>query len=202
MCRRTSLANPNKGFSLCFRSHQMLIVLLRSRHGFRTVPGDVRELLDLGKLVSIAVRQAGGPVFGVNQLRRIGGRAVAGARPARIRRVVRRCRGSRRVGGARRCRAGCRRPLRCGGGGSSGTRTRRDSGADGRGAGHGRFRAPSASGSRTLRRRTMDPDQHEMGGRRTDDLGLVVVVGQARITAPAIGDYPRARRRGPGNAEA
>ena len=40
------------------------------------------------------------------QLRRIGGRAVAGARPARIRRVVRRCRGSRRVGGARRCRAG------------------------------------------------------------------------------------------------
>ena len=38
-----------KGFSLCFRSHQMLIVLLRSRHGFRTVPGDVRELLDLGK---------------------------------------------------------------------------------------------------------------------------------------------------------
>ena len=30
---------------------------------------------------------------------------LAGARPARIRRVVRRCRGSRRVGGARRCRA-------------------------------------------------------------------------------------------------
>ena len=55
-----------KGFSLCFRSHQMLIVLLRSRHGFGTVPGDVRELLDLGKLVSIAVRQAGGPVFGSN----------------------------------------------------------------------------------------------------------------------------------------
>ena len=49
-----------------FRSHQMLSVLLRSRHGFRTVPGDVRELLDLGKLVSIAVRQAGGPVFGSN----------------------------------------------------------------------------------------------------------------------------------------
>ena len=45
----------------------------------------------------------------------------------------------------------------------------------------------------------MNPDQHEMGGRCTDDLGLVVVVGQARITAPAIGDYPRARRRGPGN---
>ena len=58
--------NWTKGFSLCFRSHQMLIVLLRSRHGFRTVPGDVRELLDLGKLVSIAVRQAGGPVFGSN----------------------------------------------------------------------------------------------------------------------------------------
>ena len=38
-----------KGLSLCFRSHQMLIVLLRSRRGFRTVPGDVRELLDLGK---------------------------------------------------------------------------------------------------------------------------------------------------------
>ena len=55
-----------KGFSLCFRSHQMLIVLLRSRHGFRTVPGDVRELSDLEKLVSIAVRQAGGPVFGSN----------------------------------------------------------------------------------------------------------------------------------------
>ena len=38
-----------EGFSLCFRSHQMLIALLRSRHGFRTVPCDVRELLDLGK---------------------------------------------------------------------------------------------------------------------------------------------------------
>ena len=38
-----------KGFSLCFRSHQMLIGLLRSRHGSWTVPGDVRELLDLGK---------------------------------------------------------------------------------------------------------------------------------------------------------
>ena len=60
------------------------------------------------------------------QLRRIGGRAVAGARPARIRRVVRRCRGSRRVGGARRCRAGCRRPLRCGGGGSSGGKLSKD----------------------------------------------------------------------------
>ena len=33
------------------------------------------------------------------RLRRIGGRAVAGARPAGISRVVRRCRGSRRVGG-------------------------------------------------------------------------------------------------------
>ena len=60
------LPNRRKGFSLCFRSHQMLIVLLRSRHGFRTVPGDVRELSDLEKLVSIAVRQAGGPVFGSN----------------------------------------------------------------------------------------------------------------------------------------
>ena len=28
----------------------------------------------------------------------------------------------------------------------------------------------------------MDPDQHEMGGRCTDGLGLVVVVEQARIT--------------------
>ena len=50
-----------------------------------------------------------------------------------------------------------------------------------------------------VREHTMDPRQHEMGGRCTDDLGLVVVVGQAAITAPAIGDYPRARRRGPGN---
>ena len=50
--------------SLCFRSHQMLIGLLRSRHGSWTVPGDVRELLDLGQLVSSAVRQAGGPAFG------------------------------------------------------------------------------------------------------------------------------------------
>ena len=33
----------------------------------------------------------------------------------------------------------------------------------------------------------------------TDDLGLVVVVGQAAITAPAIGNHPRARRRGSGN---
>ena len=62
----TTVYNSQKGFSLCFRSHQMLIVLLRSRHGFRTVPGDVRELSDLEKLVSIAVRQAGGPVFGSN----------------------------------------------------------------------------------------------------------------------------------------
>ena len=52
-------ANPT-----AFRSHQMLIGLLRSRHGSWTVPGDVRELLDVGKLVSSAVRQAGGPVFG------------------------------------------------------------------------------------------------------------------------------------------
>ena len=36
-------------------------------------------------------------------------------------------------------------------------------------------------------------------GESTDDLGLVVVVGQAAITAPAIGNHPRARRRGPGN---
>ena len=50
-----------------------------------------------------------------------------------------------------------------------------------------------------VREHTMDPRQHEMGERCTDDLGLVVVVGQAAITAPAIGDYPRARRRGPGN---
>ena len=57
-------AFPWKGLSLCIRSHQMLIGLLRSRHGSWTVPGDVRELLDLGKLVSSAVRQAGGPVFG------------------------------------------------------------------------------------------------------------------------------------------
>ena len=49
---------------LCFRSHQMLIGLLRSRHGSWTVPGDVRELLDLEKLVSSAVRQAGGPALG------------------------------------------------------------------------------------------------------------------------------------------
>ena len=41
--------NYEKGLSLCFRSHQMLIGLLRSRHGSGTVPGDVRELLDLGK---------------------------------------------------------------------------------------------------------------------------------------------------------
>ena len=33
-------------------------------HGSWTVPGDVRELLDLGKLVSSAVRQAGGPALG------------------------------------------------------------------------------------------------------------------------------------------
>ena len=56
--------NYIEGFSLCFRSHQMLIGLLRSRHGSWTVPGDVRELLDLGKLVSSAVRQAGGPALG------------------------------------------------------------------------------------------------------------------------------------------
>ena len=29
-----------------------------------------------------------------------------------------------------------------------------------------------------VREHTMDPRQHEMGGRCTDDLGLVVVVGQ------------------------
>ena len=38
-----------------------------------------------------------------------------------------------------------------------------------------------------------------MGRRRTDDLGRVVMVGQAAIAAPAIGDHPRARRRGPGD---
>ena len=58
--------------------------------------------------------QAGWRVGIRPRLRRIGGRAVAGARPAGIRRVVRRCRGSRRVAGACRCRAGCRKPLRCG----------------------------------------------------------------------------------------
>ena len=73
------------------------------------------------------------------RLKRIEGRAVAGARPAGISRVVRRCRGSRRVGGACRCRAGCRKPLRCGGGGSSGTRTRRGSGRCE--TGYGRSRA-------------------------------------------------------------
>ena len=62
--RRIEEAIRLKGLSLCFRSHQMLIGLLRSRHGSWTVPGDVRELLDLGKLVSSAVRQAEGPVFG------------------------------------------------------------------------------------------------------------------------------------------
>ena len=61
---RYSIENYFEGFSLCFRSHQMLIGLLRSRHGSWTVPGDVRELLDLGKLVSSAVRQAGGPALG------------------------------------------------------------------------------------------------------------------------------------------
>ena len=81
---------PEMGFSLCFRSHQMFIVLLRSRHGFRTVPGDVRELLDLGS-VGFDCCQAGWRTGIRLQLRRIGGRAVAGARPARIRRVVRRC---------------------------------------------------------------------------------------------------------------
>ena len=45
----SEVLNFLKGFSLCFRSHQMLIGLLRSRHGSWTVPGDVRELLDLGK---------------------------------------------------------------------------------------------------------------------------------------------------------
>ena len=61
---RAKLHFQIKGLSLCFRSHQMLIGLLRSRHGSWTVPGDVRELLYLGKLVSSAVRQAEGPVFG------------------------------------------------------------------------------------------------------------------------------------------
>ena len=35
-----------------------------------------------------------------------------------------------------------------------------------------------------VRRTHDDPRQHEMGERCTDDLGLVVVVGQAAITAP------------------
>ena len=48
-CSVCGAAKLGKGFSLCFRSHQMLIGLLRSRHGSWTVPGDVRELLDLGK---------------------------------------------------------------------------------------------------------------------------------------------------------
>ena len=51
-----------------------------------------------------------------------------------------------------------------------------------------------------VREHTMDPDQHEMGGRCTDDLGLVVVVGQARITAfrtvkdPTTGGQGRSRQ--------
>ena len=50
-----------------------------------------------------------------------------------------------------------------------------------------------------VREHAMDPPQHEMGGRCADDLRLVVVVGQAGIASPAIGDHPRARRRGPGD---
>ncbi len=182
------------GLSLCFRSPHMLIGVLRSRRGFRTVPGDLREF-GLGG-VGFERCQAGWRDGIRPRLRQIGGRAAAGARPAAIGRVVRRCRGSRRVPGACRCRAGCRKPLRCGGDGSSGTRTRRGSGADGRGAGHGRFRAP---GALQVREHTMDPRQHERGGRCANDPGLAVVVGQAAIPSPAIGHHPRARRRGPGN---
>ena len=130
----------------------MLIGLLRSRHGFRTVPGDV-PLLDLRKLVSSAVRQAGGPVSIEAE-----GRAVAGARPAGIRRVVRRCRGSP---GACRCRAGCQ-------GSNSSIAAQMGAARP--------WKVPSAQ--RQVREHTMVPS--------TDDLGLVVVVGQAAIAQPSV----------------
>ena len=116
------------------------------------------------------------------QLRRIGGRALAGARPARINAL------SDDVAVS----AGRRRAPMPSRSGHELVEIAAQMGA-----------AQAMEGSERpalqVREHTMDPDQHEMGGRCTDDLGLVVVVGQARITAPAIGDYPRARRRGPGN---
>ena len=169
-----------KGLSLCFRSHQMLIVLLRSRHGFRTVPGDVRELLDLGKLVSIAVRH--GWRTGIRlQLRRIGGRAV-GLAPGLP--------GSDAlsddvaVAGGSEARADAEQGVegRCGVAAAVPAEHELVEIAVQMGA------AQAMEGSERpalrVREHTMDPDQHEMGGRCTDDLGLVVVVGQARITAP------------------
>ena len=120
---------------------------------------------------------------------------MAGARPAGIRRVVRRCRGSRRVAGA--CRAEQGVESRCGAAAAVPAEHELVEVAAQMGA------AQAMEGSERpalqVREHTMDPRQHEMGGRCTDDLGLVVVVGQAAITAPAIGNHPRARRRGPGN---
>ena len=155
--------------------------------------GECAGALDLRKLVECC--QASWRAGIRPRLRRIGGRAVAGARPAGIRRVVRRCRGSRRVAGACRCRAGCRKPLRCGGG----VPAEHELVEVAAQMGAAQAMEGSERPALQVREHTMDPRQHEMGGRCTDDLGLVVVVGQAAITAPAIGNHPRARRRGPGN---
>ena len=168
----------------------MLIGLLRSRHGSpcRAMCG---SFWTWGSWFQCC--QAGWRAGIRPRLKRIEGRAVAGARPAGISRVV--CRGSRRVGGACRCRAGCRKWRR-----RFKRNTNSVSGAEWLAAsGHGRFRAPSEF--RFLRTPMAKISrQHEMGGRCTDDLGLVVVVGQAAITASiSIGNHPRARRRGPGN---
>ena len=40
----------------------------------------------------------------------------------------------------------------------------------------------------------MDPLQDDMGGHFPDDLRFMVVIGQTDISAPTIGDHPRARR--------
>ena len=114
-----------------------------------------------------------------------------GARRWRLGRLgeIKRCRDSRRVAGACRYVEG-----RCGVAAAvPGTRTRRGSRADGGGAGHGRCRAPRLQ----VREHAVDTRQHQMGRRRTDHLWLMV--GQAAIAAAAIGDHPRARRRGPGD---
>ena len=40
----------------------------------------------------------------------------------------------------------------------------------------------------------VNPPQHHLGGHGADDLWIVIVVGQATIAAPAVGDHPRAQR--------
>ena len=153
-----------KGFSLCFRTQQMLIGLLRSRHGYWTVPSAMcrsfwtwgsRFRVLPGKLEGrYSDHAGGGSELGLNYwLPGLPGSAALSDDAAVV----------GRFGGACRCRKGC----------SKAVAVRRRSvpaelefveiaAHDGHGAGHGRCRAPQNFGFENTR---WIHCQHEMGGR-------------------------------------